>query len=144
MKSKRYMSRLAAQAAGAPASVTSPAAPARLQTPLPLPETEAAPKARKKKVSLPWFFVGVLVVAVTVAFVFRQAEVMAVQRALSDMERQIEYYKALNKSLEEQIAALKSDEYIEKAAREKLGLVKPGEVQYMVIGYDAEEAKPTP
>lgn len=142
MRSKRYMSRLAAQAAGAPASVTSPAAPARLQTPL--PKTTVTPRTGKKKASLPWFFVGVLLVAVTVAFVFRQAEVMAVQRALSDMERQIEYYKALNKSLEEQIAALKSDEYIEKAAREKLGLVKPGEVQYMVIGYDAEEAKPTP
>lgn len=141
---KRYMSRLAAQAAGAPVSATSQAAPARLQTSLPLPEAETAPKAAKKKACLPWFFVGVLVVAVAVAFVFRQAEVMSVQRALSDMERQIEHYKALNESLEEQIAALKSDEYIEKAAREKLGLVKPGEVQYMVIGYDAEEAKPTP
>ncbi|MGE5579668.1 MAG: FtsB family cell division protein [Bacillota bacterium] len=142
MRSKRYMSRLAAQAAGAPVSVTSPVAPERL--PKPLPETAVAPKTARKKASLPWFFVGVLFVAVTVAFVFRQAEVMAVQRALSDMERQIEHYKALNKSLEEQIAALKSDEYIEKAAREKLGLVKPGEVQYMVIDYETEDVKPTP
>ncbi len=93
----------------------------------------------KRKPTLPWLFVGVLFVAVAVAFVFRQAEVIAVQKNLASIQQEIVHYKALNESLEKQIAALQSDEYIEKSAREKLGLVKPGEVQYMVVGYKSKD-----
>jgi len=141
MRSKRLTARLAAEAV---AGVTT-ARPA----PMRLPMKEAAPVAahkevRKKGLSIPWVFAGVLFVAVAVAFVFRQAEVMAVQRTLAEMQAQIDHYRSLNASLAEQVAALQSDEYIEKAAREKLGLVKPGEVQYMVIGYDAKTAISAP
>lgn len=33
---------------------------------------------------------------------------------------------------------MSSDEYIEKTAREKLGLVKPGEIQYMLVSDNPE------
>lgn len=141
MRSKRLTARLAAEAAAG--TVHARPAPVRL------PITEAAPvvahkEVRKKGLSIPWIFAGVLFVAVAVAFIFRQAEVMAVQKTLAEMQSQIDHYRSLNTQLEEQVAALQSDEYIEKAAREKLGLVRPGEVQYMVIGYDAKTAKPSP
>ena len=36
-----------------------------------------------------------------------------------------------NKQLEEEIANWQSPEYVERAAREELGLVKPGETMYI-------------
>jgi len=140
MRSKRLTARLAAEAA------------AQRPTPVRLPMSEEAPvparpahaEGKKKGLSAPWLFAGVLFVAVAIAFVFRQAEVMADRSTLAEMRSQIDYYKSLNNALAEQVEALQSDEYIEKAAREKLGLVRPGEVQYMVIGYDAKTAKPAP
>lgn len=144
MRSKRLTAKLTAEAA------------AQRPTPVRLPMSEAAPviarlpqrpahvEAKKKGLSAPWLFAGVLFVAVAIAFVFRQAEVMAVRSTLAETRSQIDYYKSLNSALAEQVEALQSDEYIEKAAREKLGLVRPGEVQYMVIGYDAKTVKPAP
>jgi cell division protein FtsB len=52
---------------------------------------------------------------------------------LAEIEREIEYYRAMNEALMEQVETLKSPEQIEKVAREKLGLVMPGEVQYMLV-----------
>ena len=98
----------------------------------------AGSEVRKKRPALPWVFVGVLFIAVAVAFIFRQAEVMAVQKNLAAMQQEIEHYRSLNESLANQIVALRSDEYIEKAARDKLGLVMPGEVQYMIITYNGK------
>lgn len=97
-------------------------------------------KTVRKRPILPWVFVGVLFLAAATAFILRQAEVMAVEKRLADAEQQIQYLTSMNESLEQQIEVLKSDEYIEKTAREKLGLVMPGEVQYMPIRYDG--AKP--
>ena len=93
----------------------------------------------RKKPALPWAFAAVLFMAVALAFVLRQAEVMSVEKSLAEMEQQIRYYTSMNGSLAKQIEVLKSDEYLEKTAREKLGLVMPGEVQYMpVIGKGKE------
>ena len=158
MRSKRLTARLAAEAAAMDATgaatrdATGAATVAQRPAPLRLPMSEAAPvparsaqvEAKKKGLSVPWLFAGVLFVAVAIAFVFRQAEVMTVRSTLAEMRSQIDYYKSLNNALAEQVEALQSDGYIEKAAREKLGLVRPGEVQYMVIGYDAKTIKPAP
>jgi cell division protein DivIC len=74
-----------------------------------------------------------LFLAVAISFCIRQAEVMAAERRLAELEKEIQYYEAMNEALLEQAETLRSDEYIEKTAREKLGLVKPGEVQYMLV-----------
>jgi cell division protein FtsB len=55
------------------------------------------------------------------------------------MQQDIQHYAAVNESLEKQLEVLKSDEYVEKTAREKLGLVMPGEVQYMLITFKGKE-----
>lgn len=74
-----------------------------------------------------------IVAAVSTAFVFRQAQVMSTRKRLVELEREISQYTMANAALEKQIQMMQSDEYIEKIAREKLGLVRPGEVQYMMI-----------
>lgn len=95
-------------------------------------QKDSSGTARKKPV-LPWAFAAVLFLAVAIAFILRQAEVMAVERRLAEVQQQIQYLASMNDSLGKQIEVLKSDGYIEKTAREKLGLVMPGEVQYMLV-----------
>lgn len=93
----------------------------------------------RKKPVLPWTFGAVLLLAVAVVFILRQAEVISAERRVTAMQQDIQHYAAVNESLEKQLEVLKSDEYVEKTAREKLGLVMPGEVQYMLITFKGKE-----
>lgn len=55
-----------------------------------------------------------------------QSEVTRVEREISALERR-------NDAVREQIEYMQSDEYIEKVARDKLGLVKPGDVVFKPV-----------
>jgi cell division protein FtsB len=99
----------------------------------------AVSKREKRKPSSPWVVAAVLFIAVGAAFILRQAEVVAVQRRLGAMQEEIQYYGSLNDSLAKQIEVLKSDDYVEKTAREKLGLVMPGEIQYMLVASKSKD-----
>ncbi len=88
---------------------------------------------RKRRPLVPFLGVIVLFLAVAVSFVLRQAEVSAVKKRLAALEAEIARYQAHNVTLEQQVELLKSDEYIERIARDKLGLVRNGEVQYMFV-----------
>ena len=90
-------------------------------------------EGRKRRSAFSLVAVALLFFAVGAAFVLRQAEVIAADRRLRAIQQEIQYYVSLNESLEKQIEILKSDAYIEKIARDKLGLVMPGEVQYMLV-----------
>lgn len=52
------------------------------------------------------------------------------EREEARLEMTIQRLKAENATLRQQIEALQTDAYIEKVAREQLGLVKPGEMLY--------------
>ncbi|HHX11084.1 MAG TPA: hypothetical protein GX729_06935 [Firmicutes bacterium] len=94
-------------------------------------------KQRKVNLNFMWAFIGLI----AIAFAVRQVEVIRVRNRLMQLESEIEYYMMLNTALEEQIETLRSDEYIEKTAREKLGLVMPGEVQYIPIKDEGSEER---
>lgn len=55
------------------------------------------------------------------------------QSALDNAENRIRKEELIKQELEKQKEILNSDEYIEKVAREKLGLVKPGEKVFIDI-----------
>ncbi|HHY11062.1 MAG TPA: hypothetical protein GX529_00350 [Firmicutes bacterium] len=86
-------------------------------------------KHRNIKLNLVWVFVGLI----AIAFAARQVEVIRIRKQLVQLESEIEYYMMLNATLQEQVETLRSKDYIEKTAREKLGLVMPGEVQYIPV-----------
>ncbi|MGI6148083.1 MAG: septum formation initiator family protein [Firmicutes bacterium] len=50
---------------------------------------------------------------------------------IESLQREIAAMELRNKQLEEEIANWQSPEYVERAAREELGLVKPGETMYI-------------
>ncbi len=86
-------------------------------------------KARGMRLSALWFLVGLM----AVTFAVRQIEVMRIRKHVKDIEAEINYFLMSNSALEKQVETLKSQEHIEKVAREKLGLVMPGEVQYIPV-----------
>lgn len=88
---------------------------------------------RRRRGSRKWIWGVILGIAVLSTFAIRQSEVIAAKKRLAALESEIEYYRNMNETLERQAELLGSDEYIEKTAREKLGLVKPGEIQYMLV-----------
>ncbi len=52
------------------------------------------------------------------------------RRKISDLETHLRVLQLRGEELEKEIALWRSPEYIERVAREELGLVKPGEVVY--------------
>jgi hypothetical protein len=108
---KRYKSRLAAQAAALRYRHVSRRLPASNVTTTP----EARPLPRQPRIGIAARFLWRASRRVAVAFVYPSGRGHLRQRALSDMERQIEHYKR-SMSLEEQIAALKHDTTSRKRA----------------------------
>lgn len=72
-------------------------------------------------------------------------------RQILDSQRQVNSARAQVAALEEDnevlaadMAALQTDEEVEKLAREKLGYVRPGETAYIVLDPPGEEIRPQP
>jgi cell division protein FtsB/cell division protein DivIC len=74
-----------------------------------------------------------VVVLLVVSFAIRQTEVVRIRRRIEEAQDEINHLRISNSALEQQIETMKTEEYIEKVAREKLGLVMPGEVQYIRV-----------
>lgn len=76
-------------------------------------------------------FLVLLVVAVAGIFPFRQ--LLAQERAVDLTRDKLDALVEENLRLEQQIAALKTDEEVERLAREHFGLVMEGEVGYVAV-----------
>lgn len=72
-----------------------------------------------------------LVVAALGIFPFRQ--VLARERAVDLSREKLDALVEENRRLEHQIAALHTDEEVERLAREQFGLVLPGELGYVAV-----------
>ena len=82
-----------------------------------------------------------LVVAALGILPFRQ--VLARERAVELSRDKLDALVQENMRLEQQIAAMQTDEEVERLAREQFGLVKPGEIGYVaVLPHDVVD--PTP
>ncbi len=76
--------------------------------------------------------VGFFIFAVAFLYLRGYLELVRVKYQISVVNREIDVWEKRCRELQEQIDYLSSDEYVEKMAREKLGLVKPGEIQFIV------------
>lgn len=65
------------------------------------------------------------------------------ERELQSLQAELDSLKTRNAALREQVDQLKTPEGVEQAARESLGMVKPGEQAYVVTGGAAEETSAT-
>ncbi|GAA0726012.1 septum formation initiator family protein [Clostridium malenominatum] len=69
------------------------------------------------------------VIIVYICFVFgkQQITIKNIKSQIDEKNLEVEKLKEKNKTLQEEVDMSKSDSYIEKLAREKLNLIKPGE-----------------
>ena len=74
---------------------------------------------------------GALALTVSGIFPFRQ--LVAQQGQIDRTTEQLETLASENDRLEVEIAALQTDDEVERIARDQYGLVRPGEVGYVVV-----------
>lgn len=88
---------------------------------------------------LPLVIVTLLMLYITFSLGSRFDQLYAMQRNLDAMQTEIKDLRSKNAGLYEQLEKLQSNDYIEQAAREKLGLVKPGEARIVTVPAGAQE-----
>ena len=95
----------------------------------------ALPKPRMPKLGrAPQTVVVILVLGLVGAMAIEPTRQLLQQRdRISEMSRGLAEVQSGNAKLEEQIARLKNNDYIEQRAREQIGLVRPGETTYVVM-----------
>lgn len=101
------------------------------------------PRKTKDFIFSPLFITIVAVILFTAGVQYYQniKKMEKLQTKIEELENSIDAAQEENKKLAEQLDNVNSDEYIEKMAREKLGLVKPGEVLVMPVENEDEEKK---
>ena len=82
---------------------------------------------------------ALLVVVVTAVGIFPFRQIIADRRSVTLAQEQLLALRAENEHLEGQVAVLQTDEEVERLAREQFGLVRPGEIAYVVVSPQGEE-----
>lgn len=81
--------------------------------------------------------VGIFIIATVVFVYIYKVQGIIIQEKnakLMEMKEKVESEKNINSQLNKKKEALNSDEYTEKIAREKLGMVKAGEKVFKDVG----------
>jgi len=82
---------------------------------------------------LPLLFLAVLLIYLSFSLVAQMNRLWAMQQSVAEMQARVEDLQEKNDSLWERLHVLQSDAYIEQTARERLGLVKPGETRVVPL-----------
>lgn len=99
------------------------------------------PVPRRKRRSGRILVVACLLVYALFGFVRQEVRLFQARRQVGELGRQLEALKAGNEELRRRLQFLRTDGHVEAVARERLGLVRPGEVAYMVVdSYESPEA----
>jgi cell division protein FtsL len=75
-----------------------------------------------------WALILVLIFYIVFLFSDKYAKTLQLKEDMKRLESDIKELKLKNKNLSEEVESLKADKYIEKIAREELGLTKPDEI----------------
>ena len=94
--------------------------------------THAAPRPRIR-LTARGMILGVLIIALLITSVFPIRTYFAEKNQIRSLENRIAELNAANKELGRKIARLHDPDYLERLARECLGMVVPGEVPFVVV-----------
>ena len=75
-----------------------------------------------------WALILLLIFYVVFLFSDKYARTLQLKEDIKRLESEIEDFKLKNDNLLQEVKLLKSDKYVEKIAREELGLTKPDEI----------------
>jgi cell division protein FtsB len=82
----------------------------------------------RKKFVWKYLVIGIVVINVCYIFVSQQIKMHKIQTQIDARNAEANQRKIQNQKLQDQVKMAKSDEYSEELAREKLGLIKEGEI----------------
>jgi cell division protein FtsB len=74
-----------------------------------------------------------LMTAVLIAAIFPLKTYLSERSQIADLTRQSQILQHRNAGLERQIQRLHDPDYLERLARECLGMVRPGEVSFVIV-----------
>ncbi|HHV63167.1 MAG TPA: septum formation initiator family protein [Firmicutes bacterium] len=77
-------------------------------------------------------FLLLLLVFLFIVYAAQYLELVRAKRQLVAVNKEIRLWEQKCKKMQDEIAYLKSPEYVEKIARERLGLVYPGETPFVI------------
>jgi cell division protein FtsL len=75
-----------------------------------------------------WAIILLLILYIVFLFSDKYAQTLQLKEDIKILESEIEELKLKNNNLSEEVESLKSDKFVEKIAREELGLTKPDEI----------------
>ncbi|MGQ9497413.1 MAG: FtsB family cell division protein [Desulfotomaculales bacterium] len=105
-------------------------------------------KARRRfnlaRSKLPYIFLALLLAYFAISVTTELGKLWYMQRNIADMEQSVRELRKKNEALWDKVKLLQSDAHVEKVAREKLGLVKPGETRVVPVPAAPEQAAPAP
>lgn len=97
-------------------------------------------KAATRRIRLPSFGIGAQVIALVLVLGLVSAmaiqptrELLAQQHRITATARELHRTERVNRRLDERIARLNDPDFIEQQARAEIGLVRPGEIPYVVM-----------
>lgn len=93
----------------------------------------AGKKEKKKKVSVPAVAVSLVTVFLLAKGVMQQPQITENKEKIEELNSQIAQQEQKIDNLEELKSKVNTDEYIEKVAREKLGLIKENEILFVDV-----------
>lgn len=88
---------------------------------------------RFSRSKLPALVLIILLLYLIVSFSLQFNKLYAMQGELRQVQKQMAELQVKNAQLRDQLRLVQSDAYIEQMAREKLGLVKPGESRIITV-----------
>ncbi|AJA49776.1 septum formation initiator [Clostridium pasteurianum DSM 525 = ATCC 6013] len=81
---------------------------------------------RKKYIK--YLLIGIVIINICYIFINQQLTMRRIQLTIQDRNMESQKVKSQNAKLQNEIKISQSDKYSEKLAREKLGLIKEGEI----------------
>jgi cell division protein FtsB len=82
---------------------------------------------------LPAVILSLILVYLVISFCSQFSKLSVMQRDVRDIQQQVQEMQQKNAALREDLRLAQSDAYIEKMAREKIGLVKAGETRIVTV-----------
>lgn len=106
--------------------------------------TEPQRSFKFSKSKLPVLVAVLLLIYLAVSLGSQFNKLSIMQQDIQRMQQEIEQMKEKNEALRSELQLVQSDAYVERTAREKLGLVKPGETRVVAVpeGNELKAIKP--
>jgi len=104
------------------------------------PSLRPGPAAPRRKFNWRRFLAFLAVLYFVVMGGRALVSIVVVERQIQQTEQELRLAKAQQQAYQQEIAYRQTDAYVEKVAREVLGMVKPGEVPYLTVAPSSQQS----